>query len=73
MEKWSLQPDPTEFDPRRHVLLIKGSMKDVSAILQKFGSMFGRPSPLSASEGYDYRLALHGPTSSALERKQSLW
>ncbi len=58
MEKWTIRPDPTARDPRRHVLLLKGSMADVTAILKKFGSSFGRPAPAS-DDGYNLRLVVH--------------
>lgn len=69
MEKWAIRPDPAPHDPKRHVLLLKGTMTDVSAILRKFGAMCGRPTELAVTaEGYNYRLALHAVTPSGLEK-----
>ena len=68
MEKWAIRPDPSPFDPRRHVLLVKGTMKDISAILLKFGAQCGRPSPVNSPEGFNYSLILHAITQVGIER-----
>lgn len=71
MEKWTIKPAPTAQDPRRHVLLLKGDMKDVTALLKKFGAMCGRPSPAREPEGYNFSLFLHGLTEGSLDRVKS--
>lgn len=68
MEKWSIRPDPTSYDPRRHVLLLKGTMQDIAGILRRFGAMCGRPAPVNMPEGYNYSLYLHGLTQLGMER-----
>ena len=32
MEKWTIHPAPAPFDPQRHLLLVKGVMKDLSKL-----------------------------------------
>lgn len=68
MEKWDIRPAPTAFDPQRHLLLVKGKMKDVTAIVKKFGALCGRPSPAQTPEGFNYKLYLHGLTAAGRER-----
>jgi chromosomal replication initiation ATPase DnaA len=66
MEKWSIVPSPSSSDPDRHLLLVKGDMKDVSLIIKKLGRLCGRPT--AGVDGYDFSLYLHGFNSSVRER-----
>jgi len=68
MEKWTIRPSPAPFDPHRHVLLIRGEMKDISLILKKFGALCGRPTPVKEPEGYNFSLHLHGMTERGMDR-----
>lgn len=68
MEKWAIRPDPSAFDPHRHILLVKGNMKDISVILKRFGSFCGRPAPTSNAEGFNFSLFLHGMTQIGIEK-----
>lgn len=68
MEKWAIRPDPAPHDPKRHVLLLKGTMVDVTNILKKFGAMCGRPTPAATVEGFNFSLALHGATKAKLDK-----
>ncbi len=68
MEKWTISPDPSAHDARRHLLLLKGDMKDVAAILKRFGAMCGRPSHGAKPGGFNYSLYLHGLTDAGREK-----
>ena len=68
MEKWTIRPAPAPFDPQRHLLLVKGVMKDLSLIVKKFGSLCGRPTPANAADGYNFSIYLHGLTQLGLDR-----
>jgi hypothetical protein len=56
---WLLKPAPSSRDPLRHLLFIKGSLKDISALVAKMGALCGRPDSSSCPEGFDYKLYLH--------------
>ncbi|MDE2236341.1 MAG: ATP-binding protein, partial [Elusimicrobia bacterium] len=68
MEKWSIQPAPSQSDPLRFRLFIKGSMKDISTLLKRFGALCGRPAPENSPEGYNYSLPLHRVGKPAMQR-----
>lgn len=61
MERWEIRPQPSSDDPERHLLLIRGGMPDVAALLKKFGALCGRPSPFEA-EGFNLSVVLHRVT-----------
>lgn len=43
LNKWDVSPAPTDKNPTRHKLLIKGEMKDIFLIVKKLGSICSRP------------------------------
>ncbi len=43
LKKWDIAPSPSEKNPSRHKLLIKGEMKDIFLIVKKLGSLCSRP------------------------------
>ena len=43
LTKWDVAPAPTDKNPGRHKLLIKGDMKDIFLIVKKLGSLCSRP------------------------------
>ncbi len=43
IKKWDIAPAPSEKNPGRHKLLIKGEMKDIFLIVKKLGSLCSRP------------------------------
>lgn len=61
MERWDIRTYPNADDPQRHLLLIHGGMKDVAAILKKFGALCGRPTPIEG-EGFNMSFVLHRVT-----------
>lgn len=67
MKKWAVAPDPAPQDPQRHVLLLRGDMKDVVSIVKKFGSLCGRPAAIVHPEGYNLKIFLHKPTPMELQ------
>jgi hypothetical protein len=64
VERWEIRASPTADDPSRHMLLLQGGMADVAALLKRFGSLCGRPTPHDG-EGYNLSLVLHGVTPEA--------
>lgn len=67
MDRWEIRPSPNEDDPQRHLLLLRGGVADVAAVLKKFGALCGRPTPL---EGDDFNLSfvLHKVTPEVNEK-----
>ena len=61
MDRWEIRAAPNAEDPQRHLLLLRGGVADVAAVLKKFGALCGRPTPL---EGEDFNLSfvLHNVT-----------
>ncbi len=47
LKKWDVSPAPTDKNPTRHKLLIKGEMKDIFLIVKKLGSICSRPEKTS--------------------------
>lgn len=47
LKKWDVGPAPTDKNPSRHKLLIKGEMKDIFLIVKKLGSLCSRPEKTS--------------------------
>lgn len=47
LKKWDVAPAPSEKNPGRHKLLIKGEMKDIFLIVKKLGSLCSRPEKTS--------------------------
>lgn len=43
IQKWEIAPAPSDKNPGRHKLLIKGEMKDIFLIVKKLGSLCSRP------------------------------
>ncbi len=64
MERWEIRASPNADDPQRHLLLLRGGVADVAAVLKKFGALCGRPTPL---EGDDFNMSfvLHKLTPEA--------
>lgn len=54
MDRWEIRPSPNDDDPQRHLLLLRGGVADVAAVLKKFGALCGRPTPL---DGDDFNLS----------------
>jgi chromosomal replication initiator protein len=67
MDRWEIRPSPNDEDPQRHLLLLRGGVADVAAVLKKFGALCGRPTPL---DGDDYNLSfvLHKVTPEVSEK-----
>ncbi len=61
MERWEIRPSPNADDPQRHLLLLRGGVADVSAVLKKFGALCGRPTPLDG-EDFNLSFVLHKVT-----------
>ncbi len=61
MERWEIRPSPSTDDPQRHLLLLRGGVADVSAVLKKFGALCGRPTPLDGDE-FNLSFVLHNLT-----------
>ncbi|MBI5211626.1 MAG: ATP-binding protein [Elusimicrobia bacterium] len=68
MEKWQLQPHPSESDPTRYVLSFKGEVKDVLSVVKRFGSKCGRPRRITNREGFNYALFLNEFSQDQLEQ-----
>lgn len=68
MEKWAIKPSPTDYDPLRHLLLVKGSMADVSTVIKRFGALCGRPKKETTPEGFNFSLPLHGVNTQTMEK-----
>lgn len=66
MEKWSIIPAPSDSDPDRHLLLVKGDMTDVAKVIKKLGGLCGRPFP--GTQGYDFSLYIHGFSAAVRQR-----
>ena len=71
MEKWTIKPAPTALDSLRHVLLIKGDMNDIAALLRRFGALCGRPKKENTPEGFNYSLPLHRVATVTMESLSS--
>lgn len=61
MDRWEIRPSPNADDPQRHLLLLRGGVADVSAVLKKFGALCGRPTPLDGEE-FNLSFVLHKVT-----------
>lgn len=61
MERWEIRPSPNADDPQRHLLLLRGGVSDVAAVLKKFGALCGRPTPLDGEE-FNLSFVLHNLT-----------
>ncbi|UPT74445.1 MAG: DnaA/Hda family protein [Elusimicrobiota bacterium] len=58
MERWEIRASPHADDPQRHLLLLRGGVADVAAVLKKFGALCGRPTPLEGEE-FNMSFVLH--------------
>ncbi|MBI4375706.1 MAG: ATP-binding protein [Elusimicrobia bacterium] len=67
MESWEIRPDPKSKNGARHLLLVKGSLEDVTAIIRQLGPLCGRPSSSNVPAGFNFSLPLHRLTSSQME------
>ncbi|MBI2787975.1 MAG: ATP-binding protein [Elusimicrobia bacterium] len=67
MDRWEIRPSPNAEDPQRHLLLLKGGVADVAAVLKKFGALCGRPTPLDGDE-YNLSFVLHKVTPEVSEK-----
>ncbi|HAN04909.1 MAG: hypothetical protein A2X29_04830 [Elusimicrobia bacterium GWA2_64_40] len=56
LKKWDVAPAPTDKNPSRHKLLIKGEMKDIFLIVKKLGSLCSRPEKTSGE--FDFLIYL---------------
>ncbi|MGD9642258.1 MAG: DnaA/Hda family protein [Elusimicrobiales bacterium] len=56
LKKWDVAPAPTDKNPSRHKLLIKGEMKDIFLIVKKLGSLCSRPEKTSGD--FDFLIYL---------------
>lgn len=67
MDRWEIRPSPNSEDPQRHLLLVRGGVADVAAVLKKFGALCGRPTP---HDGEDFNLSfvLHKVTPEVSEK-----
>ena len=71
MERWTLKPNPSPRDPARHVLCLRGDMKDVLTLVRRFGALCGRPSRFEGPGGFDYSLFLHAVSAEKLSEVES--
>ncbi|MCM2304352.1 MAG: DnaA/Hda family protein [Elusimicrobia bacterium] len=67
MDRWEIRPSPNADDPDRHLLLMRGGVADVAAVLKKFGALCGRPTPLDGEE-YNLSFVLHKVTPEVSEK-----
>ncbi len=67
MERWEIRPSPNADDPLRHLLLMRGGVADVAAVLKKFGALCGRPTPLEGEE-FNLSFVLHKVTPEVNEK-----
>ena len=67
MERWEIRPSPNADDPLRHLLLLRGGVADVAAVLKKFGALCGRPTPLDGEE-FNLSFVLHKVTPEVSEK-----
>ena len=56
LKKWDVGPAPTDKNPGRHKLLLKGEMKDIFLIVKKLGSLCSRPEKTSGE--FDFLIYL---------------
>jgi len=61
MDRWEIRFSPNGDDPQRHLLLMRGGVTDVAAVLKKFGALCGRPTPLDGDE-FNLSFVLHKVT-----------
>ncbi len=67
MDRWEIRPSPNAEDPLRHLLLLRGGVADVAAVLKKFGALCGRPTPLDGEE-FNLSFVLHKVTPEVSEK-----
>lgn len=67
MDRWEIRAAPNEDDPQRHLLLLRGGVADVAAVLKKFGALCGRPTPLDG-EDFNLSFVLHKVTPEVNEK-----
>ncbi|MDD5303957.1 MAG: DnaA/Hda family protein [Elusimicrobia bacterium] len=67
MDRWEIRPSPNADDPQRHLLLLRGGVADVAAVLKKFGALCGRPTPLDGEE-FNLSFVLHKVTPEVSEK-----
>lgn len=67
MDRWEIRPSPNTEDPQRHLLLLRGGVADVAAVLKKFGALCGRPTSLDGEE-FNLSFVLHKVTPEVSER-----
>ena len=67
MDRWVIRAAPSMDDPKRHLLLLRGGVADVAAVLKKFGALCGRPTPLEGDE-YNLSFVLHKVTPEIREK-----
>ena len=67
MDRWKIRHSPNAEDPQRHLLLLRGGVADVAAVLKKFGALCGRPSSLDGGE-FNLSFVLHNVTPPLREK-----
>ena len=43
LTRWQIKPAPTAKDPKRRLLLVKGTWTDVHSLIRRLGPVCGRP------------------------------
>jgi hypothetical protein len=71
MDAWEIRATPSVNDPDRQLLLVRGSPKDVAALLKRFGGQLGRPAPTQVP-GFNVCLVLHR-MKPAMRAKLDAW
>ncbi|MFH1725501.1 MAG: DnaA/Hda family protein [Elusimicrobiota bacterium] len=66
LTRWRIEKSPTDKDPHRQILLLKGSLSDVRALIRRLGAMCGRPKKEKGDPDFNFRLYLHGLNAEAL-------
>jgi len=68
--KWEVAPAPSEKNPTRHKLLIKGEMRDMFLLIKKLGSLCSRPEKTSGA--FDFVVYLFKLEPDTLAKIKSL-
>ncbi|MBU2572827.1 MAG: ATP-binding protein [Elusimicrobia bacterium] len=61
IKKWDIAPAPSDKNPGRHKLLIKGEMKDIFLIVKKLGGLCSRPEKNSGEFNFLIYLSMLEP------------
>lgn len=71
LSRWSIKDAPTDKDPERRLLLLKGPLKDIHTLIRRFGAMCGRPKKEGGDSPFNYRLYLHKATKESVGELES--